>query len=44
LKGLGLPSESHIERDYQSIPVSELAERIDEALLLASYAYWRAGQ
>jgi hypothetical protein len=44
LQGLGLPSESHIERDYQSIPVSELAERIDEALLLASYAYWRAGQ
>lgn len=44
LTGLDLPSESSVERHYQSIPVRELAERMDEAFLLASYAYWRSGR
>jgi hypothetical protein len=37
-------SEQNVERQYQSIPVGELEQRLDEARLLASYAYWRAGQ
>jgi hypothetical protein len=44
LTGLGLPSEENVERQYQSIPATELGQRLDEARLLASYAYWKARQ
>jgi hypothetical protein len=44
LVGLGLPSEHNVERYYQSIPVREVEQRLDEARLLASYAYWRVAQ
>ena len=43
LTGLGLPSEMSAQRHYQSMPTRELAERLDEAFLLASYAYWKSG-
>jgi hypothetical protein len=42
LTDLGLPSESDVGRDYQSIPADELGRRLSEARLLASYAYWKA--
>jgi hypothetical protein len=44
LMGLGLPSEKDVGRQYQSIPAGELSERLDEARLLASYSYWKAGR
>ena len=44
LQGLGLSSEPSIDRGYQSMPVSDLAERLDEARLLAAFAYWKAGE
>jgi hypothetical protein len=43
LLGFGLDSEDDVGPDYQTIPSVELGERLDEARLLASYAYWRAG-
>jgi hypothetical protein len=41
LQGLDARSE---DSDHQSIPVGELALRMDEARVLAAYAYWKAGQ
>jgi hypothetical protein len=38
-----LPSGQHAGRTYQSIPAKELSARLDEARVLAAYAYWRAG-
>jgi hypothetical protein len=43
LLGLGSDSEGDVGPDYQTIPSAELPERLDEARLLASYAYWRVG-
>jgi hypothetical protein len=39
----GLPSAEDAGPSYQSIPTKELGGRLDEARLLAAYAYWRAG-
>ena len=44
LAGVGLTSEADVGPDYQSMPVSELVRRLDEARLLAAYAYWAAGR
>ena len=43
LMGLGLPSEENAGRHYQMIRAAELPGRLDEAWLLAAYAYWRVG-